>query len=133
DTLRLEAAMPLYGHELGETTDPLSAGLGWAVDLNKDFIGAEALRKVQGEGPRRKLVGLELEGRRIARQGVQVKQGDTVVGEVTSGTFGPTVQKSIAMAFVDANRTAIGTDLSVDLKGTLNPAKVVALPFYKRS
>src|SRR5205809_1885518 len=68
DTLRLEAGMPLYGHELSEALDPLSAGLGWAVDLNKDFIGVEALRKVQQDGPRRKLGGLELEGQRIGRQ-----------------------------------------------------------------
>src|SRR5436190_14700130 len=83
DTLRLEAGMPLYGHELGETIDPLSAGLSFAVDLKKDFIGAEALRKVS---PKRKLVGLELEGRRIARQGTPIKRGEEVVGEVTSGT-----------------------------------------------
>src|SRR4051794_32613694 len=133
DTLRLEAAMPLYGHELTETNDPLSAGLGWAVDLNKDFIGADALRKVASEGPKRKLVGLELEGRRIARQGMPVRAGDATVGEVTSGTFGPTLQKSIALAYVDADRSAVGTELTVNLKGTPNPAKVVPLPFYKRS
>jgi aminomethyltransferase len=133
DTLRLEAAMPLYGHELGETIDPLSAGLGWAVDLKKDFIGAEPLRKIAGHGPRRKLVGLEVEGRRIARQGTSVLKDGQVVGEVTSGTFGPTVQKSIAMAFVDATMTSEGTELAVDLKGTQNPAKVVKLPFYKRA
>ena len=132
DTLRLEAAMPLYGHELSETGDPISAGLGWAVDLSKDFIGATSLRSVQQAGPKRKLVGLELEGKRIARQGAAVKSGDATVGEVTSGTFGPTVQKSIAMAYVDANQAGEGTQLSVDLKGTLNPAKVVKLPFYKR-
>ena len=132
DTLRLEAGMPLYGHELSETIDPLSAGLGWAVDLKKDFIGAEALRKVAEAGPKRKLVGLELEGRRIARQGAPVMAGDQTVGEVTSGTFGPTVQKSIAMAYVDAAQAGEGTQLSVDLKGTANPARVVALPFYKK-
>jgi aminomethyltransferase len=75
---------------------------------------------------------LELEGKRIARQGMAVKNGDATIGEVTSGTFGPTVQKSIAMAYVDANDAAEGTQLAVDLKGTLNPAKVVKLPFYKR-
>jgi aminomethyltransferase len=133
DTLRLEAGMPLYGHELSETIDPLSAGLAWAVDLNKDFIGAEALRKVAAAGPKRKLVGLELEGRRIARQGMAMMSGEQAVGEVTSGTFGPTVQKSIAMAYVDAAHAGEGTQLSVDLKGTANPARVVPLPFYKRS
>jgi aminomethyltransferase len=133
DTLRLEAAMPLYGHELNEETDPLSAGLGWAVDLKKEFVGAAALRKVAESGPKRKLVGLELEGRRIARQGMPVVKDGQVIGDVTSGTFGPTVQKSIAMAFVDAAHCGEGTELSADLKGTLNPAKVVKLPFYKRS
>jgi aminomethyltransferase len=133
DTLRLEAAMPLYGHELGETIDPLSAGLGWAVDLKKDFIGAEPLRKIAAQGPKRKLVGLEVEGRRIARPGTSVLKDGQVVGEVTSGTFGPTVQKSIAMAFVDAAHASEGTGLAVDLKGTQNPAKIVKLPFYKRA
>jgi aminomethyltransferase len=133
DTLRLEAGMPLYGHELTEGIDPISAGLGWAVDLTKDFIGAEALRVIAERGPARKLVGLELEGRRIARQGMPVRNGEQVIGEITSGTFGPTVQKSIAMAYVDANFAGEGTTLTVDLKGTLNPAKVVKVPFYKRS
>jgi len=134
DTLRLEAGMPLYGHELTESIDPISAGLGWAVDLTKDFIGAEALRVIKEKGPARKLVGLELDGKRIARQGTPVNGSDgNVVGEVTSGTFGPTVKKSIAMAYVDSSFTAEGTLLAVDLKGTTNPAKVVKLPFYKRA
>jgi aminomethyltransferase len=133
DTLRLEAGMPLYGHELNETIDPISAGLGWAVDLKKDFVGGDALRKIAEEGPKRKLVGLELEGRRIARQGTPVVKFGNVIGEVSSGTFSPTVQKSIAMAFVDSAHAAEGTDLDVDLKGTPNPAKVVKLPFYKRA
>jgi len=133
DTLRLEAGMPLYGHELGEEIDPISAGLAWAVDLKKDFVGAEPLRKIAADGPKRKLVGLELEGRRIARQGTPVLKDGKPVGQVTSGTFGPTVQKSIAMAFVDAIHATEGTTLEVDLKGTMNPARVVKLPFYKRA
>jgi aminomethyltransferase len=133
DTLRMEAGMPLYGHELGETLDPLSAGLGWAVDLTKEFIGVEKLREIQKTGPKRKLVGLQLEGKRIARPGTPIVSGTTVVGEVTSGTFSPTLQTSIAMAFVDAAHTAEGTGLSADLKGTMNAAKVVKLPFYKRA
>jgi aminomethyltransferase len=133
DTLRLEAGMPLYGHELGESIDPLTAGLAWAVDLGgKDFIGAEALREKMGRGLARRLVGLELEGRRIARQGTPVTKGGKVVGEVTSGTFSPTLQKSIAMALVDSS-IAEGAELAADLKGTMNPAKVVKLPFYKRT
>lgn len=133
DTLRLEAGMPLYGHELGETIDPLSAGLGWAVDLSKDFVGAEALRAITKSGPKRKLVGLELEGRRIARQDTPIlNDKNEAVGVATSGTFGPTVQKSIAMALVDSAYTPEGTMLQADLKGTPIPAKVVKLPFYKR-
>jgi aminomethyltransferase len=133
DTLRLEAGMPLYGHELGETMDPLSAGLGFAVDLNKDFLGAARLRDVAAGGPKRKLVGLELEGKRIARQGTDVKSDDQIIGQVTSGTLSPTLGKSIAMAYIDVNFAGEGRQLSADLKGTLNPAKVVKLPFYKRS
>jgi len=132
DTLRLEAGMPLYGHELSESIDPLSAGLGWAVDLNKDFIGAEALRQIARDGPARRLVGLELEGRRIARQDTPIHTGDAVVGAVTSGTFSPTLQKSIAMAYVDAPHAAEGAALAADIKGALVGARVVKLPFYRR-
>jgi aminomethyltransferase len=132
DTLRLEAGMPLYGHELSENIDPLSAGLAWAVDLNKDFIGADALRAIDAAGPKRKLVGLQLEGKRIARQNTPILYDGKIVGEVTSGTLSPTLGISIAMAYVDANHAAVGTELQADLKGTLNPAKVVPLPFYKR-
>ncbi|HEY7119884.1 MAG TPA: glycine cleavage system aminomethyltransferase GcvT [Tepidisphaeraceae bacterium] len=132
DTLRLEAGMPLYGHELSESIDPLSAGLKWAVDLTKEFVGVERLREIAQAGPKRKLVGLELEGKRIARQGTPVTKDGQVVGEVTSGTLSPTLGKSIAMAYVDASHAAEGSQLSVDLKGTLNPAKTVKLPFYKR-
>jgi aminomethyltransferase len=133
DTLRLEAGMPLYGHELTETTDPLSAGLKWAVDLEKDFVGAAALRDIAAKGAARKLVGLELDGRRIARQGAPVVKDGKPIGEVTSGTLSPTLNKSIAMAYVDVAHAAEGTTLDIDLKGTTNPAKIVKLPFYKRS
>jgi aminomethyltransferase len=132
DTLRLEAGMPLYGHELTEQIDPISAGLGWAVDLTKDFVGAEALRKIQQQGPKRKLVGLEIEGKRIVRQGTPILADGKAVGEATSGVLGPTVQKSIAMAYVDAGHAMEGTALSADLKGSNIAAKVVKLPFYKR-
>lgn len=134
DTLRLEAGMPLYGHELGENIDALASGLNFAIDLTKEFIGASALRDIAAAGPKRKLVGLELDGKRIARQGTPVQAaGGAVIGEVTSGTLSPTLGKSIAMAYVDSAHTAEGTKLNVDLKGTLNPATIVKLPFYKRS
>lgn len=133
DTLRLEAAMALYGHELTESIDPISAGLAWAVDLNKDFIGAEPLRVIAEHGPARKLVGLELSGPRIARPASAVRSGPVFVGEVTSGTFSPTLQKSIALAYLDAGHAVLGAQVEVDLRGTLVAAKIVPLPFYKRS
>lgn len=133
DTLRMEAGMPLYGHELSEQIDPISAGLKWAVDLTKDFVGGAAIKAIAAAGPKKKLVGLELDGRRIARQGTPVMDGTAVVGEVTSGTFSPTLQKSIAMAYVNADKSGEGTALSADLKGTMNPCRVVKLPFYKRT
>ena len=133
DTLRLEAGMPLYGHELSESVDPLSAGCGWCVDLSKEFIGAAALRKIQADGPKRKITGLVLEGRRIARQGADVLTGDERVGEVTSGTLSPTLDKSIAMAYVDSAALAKQAALAVDIRGTKNGAVVVPLPFYKRA
>lgn len=132
DTLRLEAGMPLYGHELNEQIDPISARCKWCVDLDKDFIGAAALRKINADGPRRKLIGLVLEGRRIARQGASVLVGDQAVGEVTSGTLSPTLEKSIAMAYLEADRSSSDANLTVDLRGTRVGATVVPLPFYKR-
>lgn len=133
DTLRLEAGMPLYGHELTEAIDPISAGCRWCVDLEKEFVGVEALRKIDAEGPRRKITGLALEGKRIARQGAQVFAGDVEVGVVTSGTLSATLDKSIAMAFVDADRLASEAGLTVDIRGNRVGAAAVALPFYKRS
>jgi aminomethyltransferase len=133
DTLRLEAAMPLYGHELNEQIDSISAGCKWCVDLEKDFLGAEVLRKVDKDGPRRKITGLELDGRRIARQGSKIFAGGKEVGEVTSGTLSPTLGKSIAMGYVEAARSSPGEKLEVDLRGTRAGAVVVPLPFYKRS
>ncbi|RIK69233.1 MAG: glycine cleavage system aminomethyltransferase GcvT [Planctomycetota bacterium] len=132
DTLRLEAGMPLYGHELNESVDPLSAGCAWCVDLEKEFIGASVLRKIAAEGPRRKLTGLVLEGKRIARQGAKVFTGETEAGIVTSGTLSPTLEKSIAIAYIDSARLASGDKLSVEIKDQRIGAAVVPLPFYKR-
>jgi aminomethyltransferase len=131
DTLRLEAAMPLYGHEMTETIDPLSAGLGWAVKLEKDFIGRAALQSKTVTLTR---VGLVLEGKRAAREGSPVLSHDgQPLGQVTSGSYGPWVEKSIAMATVPLTHAALGTTLTVDIRGTLTPATVMALPFYKRA
>lgn len=132
DTLRLEAGMPLYGHELNENIDPISAGCKWCVHLDTDFIGAEVLRKIDKEGPRKKITGLILEGKRIARQGSKILAGDKEVGEVTSGTLSPTLEKSIAMAYIDSDRLAAGGPFTVDLRGSKVAAQVTPLPFYKR-
>jgi len=134
DTLRLEAAMPLYGHELREEIDPLQAGLGWAVKLDKgDFIGREALLRRQQDTGRPIRVGLELMGKRIAREGACVLAADRPVGVVTSGTFAPTLNRAIAMAYVDPFDSAVGTGLLADVRGKPEPARVVALPFYRRA
>ena len=133
DTLRLEAAMPLYGHELSEELDPFTAGLGFAVKLDKGaFLGREALAAAKARTDRPKRVGLELAGRRIAREGSAVYAGDRQVGHVTSGTFSPTLEKAIAMAYVTATAAAPGTPLEVDIRGKRAPATVTKLPFYRR-
>ncbi len=133
DTLRLEAGMPLYGHELSEATDPFTAGLAFGVRLDeKDFIGREALVAAKANPDRLRRVGLELASKRIAREGTLVFEGDCEIGRVTSGTFSPTLEKSIAMAYVPGSAAAVGTPLSVDIRGSREPAKVVKLPFYKR-
>jgi aminomethyltransferase len=141
DTLRTEAAMPLYGHELGEEINALSCGVDFAISMDKDqgdrgekFVGMDALSKTIAEGgPKQKLVGLEIEGKRSARQGMPIKSGGggAEVGMVTSGCPSPTLGKCIAMGFVDRARTEPGTALQVETgKGPLD-AKVVKLPFYK--
>lgn len=132
DTLRLEAGMPLYGHELSETVDPVSAGLDFALSKKKTFIGSEAIAAIRDGNPDRTRIGLRLEGRRIAREGTALLSGETVVGTVTSGTLSPTLAASIAMASVRTKHSNPGTELTVDLKGKSVPATVVQLPFYSR-
>ncbi len=134
DSLRLEAGMPLYGHELGEGVDPISAGCKWCVHLKAeaDFLGKAALLKINEAGPERKITGLVLEGKRIARPGAKVLAGNAEVGDVTSGTLSPTLGKPIAMAYVDAVRLEAGDGLTVDVRGTRIACTVVPLPFYKR-
>ena len=133
DTLRLEAAMPLYGHEIDENTNPLEAGLGWAVKLDKgEFIGRDALVKEKNTPSGRVRVGLELPGKRIPRELYPVTKNGAALGKVTSGTFSPTFNKPIAMAYVPASLSAVGTELDIDIRGKFEPCKVVPLPFYKR-
>jgi glycine cleavage system T protein (aminomethyltransferase) len=133
DTLRLEAALPLYGHELDDATTPLTAGLARFVKLDgDDFIGRATLRREQVEGSRRRLVGLEMLGAGIARQDYPVLAGTTRVGRVTSGTRAPTLGKAIGLAYVEASHAAIGTVLGVEVRGRSVDAALVPTPFYRR-
>jgi aminomethyltransferase len=133
DTLRLEAAMPLYGHELSESINPFQAGLGFAVNLDgREFVGRDALKKIATDKAQPARVGLQLDGKRVPREGYPVLQGEEKVGEVTSGTFSPTFERPIAMAYVRPSAQAVGTRLAVDIRGTQHPAVVVPLPFYER-
>ncbi|MBZ6083717.1 glycine cleavage system aminomethyltransferase GcvT [Streptomyces olivaceus] len=138
DTLRLEAGMPLYGHELSTALTPFDAGLGRVVKFEKegDFVGRAALAEAASQAeqsPPRVLVGLVAEGRRVPRAGYQVVSGGAVVGEVTSGAPSPTLGRPIAMAYIDPAHAAPGTaGVGVDIRGSHEPYEVVALPFYKR-
>jgi len=133
DTLRLEAAMPLYGHELSESINPYQAGLDFAVNLkDRDFAGRAALERSKNDPSRPKRIGLAMTGRRVPREHFGVFAGDEQVGEVTSGTFSPTLNKPIAMAYVQPHYAAPGTKLAIDIRGSREPCEVVPLPFYKR-
>jgi aminomethyltransferase len=136
DTLRLESAMPLYGHELTEAISPFQAGLNFAVDLEeRTFPGRDALVALKAEGmqntPRR--VGLLLSGRRVPREHCNVFVGERQVGQVTSGTFSPTLQQPIAIAFVEPASAERGTQVEIDIRGKRETATIVKLPFYKRA
>ncbi len=132
DTLRLEAAMPLYGHELSESITPWQAGLAMAVNLEgRSFPGHDALAKLQHE-PTRIRVGIELDGKRVPREHFAVLRDGHPVGETTSGTFSPTLGKSIAMAYVDAACAAARTEVAIDIRGRAESGRVVPLPFYRR-
>ena len=135
DTLRLEAGMPLYGNELGRESTPFEAGLGRVVKLEKegDFVGRAALERAQVEGPRKKLVGLVVRGRGIARHGYHVYAGERATGVVTSGTLSPTLGEPIAMAYVAPSDAEPGTILAVGIRDQRVPAEVVVLPFYRRA
>lgn len=135
DTLRLEAAMALYGHEIDEATTPFEAGLAWVVKLDKgDFLGRDALAAQRERGVGKKLVGFTVEGRGIARQGHGVlSEGGESVGAVTSGTWSPTFEKALGLAYVPPELAAPGTPVTVDVRGKGLPAVVVETPFYRRS
>jgi len=133
DTLRLEAAMSLYGQDIDETTTPLEAGLNWLVHLDRkgDFLGRSVLEKQKAEGVERRLVGLEMTGKHIARHGYPVWGAGKVVGEITSGTLAPTLGKAIALAYVPKSLSKVGQTVEVEIRGKTYPAVVVKKPFYR--
>jgi len=131
DTLRFEACLPLYGHELEKDITPLEAGLNFTVKLDKtDFIGKKALAKQKEEGLKRKIVGLKMLEKGVPRHGYEVYAGEQAVGTVTSGSFAPTLDSYLALALVDAGYTGLGTELEIDIRGRKKAARVVKTPFY---
>ena len=135
DTLRLEAAMPLYGQDIDDTTTPLEAGLGWLVHLESkgDFIGRSVLEQQKQMGVTRRLVGLKMQGRNIARHGYRVFYDGQPIGAVTSGTQSPTLGQAIALAYVPTPLAKPNQTLEIEIRGKLYPATVVKKPFYRRA
>jgi len=126
--------MRLFGNDIDESTSVLEAGMGWIVGWNKnDAIGLDRLKEQKAEGTTRKLVGFEMIDRGIARHGYPVVQGDRPVGVVTSGTQTPFLKKAIGMAYVPADLAAPDTEILIDIRGRASTARVVPMPFYKRS
>jgi aminomethyltransferase len=133
DTLRLEAAMPLYGHELTDEITPLEAGLEWAIDFTKkEFPGSAVLKKQQETGILKKRIGFEMTGRGIPRQGFEIQKNGKTIGIVTSGSFIPTTGKNIGMAYVTAAEAKTGNTIEVLVRGKPVEAVLVSLPFYTR-
>lgn len=132
DTLRLEMGFCLYGNDIDETTSPIEAGLGWITKFNKDFINAEALKEQKEKGPTRKLIGFELDQRGIPRQGYNIiDENGKIIGNVTSGTMSPSLDKGIGMGYVPAELAAAGNKINIEIRKKQVPATVVKMPFYK--
>ena len=133
DTLRFEACLPLYGHELSPAISPLEAGLGRFVNLEKgEFTGREALAEQKRQGVKRKICGFALVDRGVARAEYPVLADGRQVGVVTSGTFAPTLEKNLGLALVEAQYAAVGQPLAIEIRGKNVAAEVIARPFYKR-
>ena len=133
NTLRLEAGMCLYGHEIDDTTTPWEAGLGWICKMEKaPFLGSDVLAQQKKDGLARKLIGFEMLDKRIGRDGYPVLINGQEAGRVTSGGPAPFLKKNIGMAYVPPKSTAVGTDVSIGIRGQSEAARIVALPFYKR-
>jgi aminomethyltransferase len=129
DTLRLEVCYPLHGNDITPETDPISAGLGWTCALDKDFTGADVLRRIKADGPERKLVAFVMEDKAIPRQGMSISEP---AGDVTSGSHSPMLDVGIGMGYVPAESSAPGTELSIDVRGRPKRARVVPKPIYRR-
>ena len=132
DTLRLEGGMMLNGQDMNESVSPLEVPYSWIVDAHKEFVGKAALMARKNSGIGNKLVGIEMTGRGIARHGYKVFHNQLEIGIVTSGTFSPTLNKAIGLAFVDMACSATETQITVAIRDTMAEAKIVKLPFYKR-
>ena len=128
DTLRLEVCFHLYGNDLSEERDPISAGLGWCCQERTGFIGAAVIAAVRAEGPKERLVPFVIDGPGIARQGNPVADG----GVVTSGTYSPCLERGIGMAYVSASRAEPGTPIEIDVRGTVRPAVIERKPLYRK-
>lgn len=135
DTLRFEAALPLYGQELSKDITPIEAGLGFAVKTNKDadFIGKDVLKKQKEEGTARKLAGIEMMDKGIPRHGYKVFANGEEIGFITTGTQSPTLKKNIGLALIKSEFTEVNTEVEIEIRGKRLKAKVVATPFYKRA
>lgn len=132
DTLRLEMGFCLYGNDIDDTTSPIEAGLGWITKFTKDFVNSEALKEQKETGPQRKLVGFELNERGIPRQGYEiVDDSGKVIGNVTSGTMSPSLEKGIGMGYVPIEYTTPGSKINIQIRKKALPATVVKMPFYK--
>lgn len=133
DTLRLEVKFCLYGNDIDQTTNPIEAGLGWITKVDKgEFIGKAAIAQMKANGPKRKLVGFELPGKNIARHSYAILKDGNNIGHVTSGTFSPSLQKAIGMGYVATEHSAIASEIMIDIRGRMAPARIVKTPFYQR-
>jgi aminomethyltransferase len=128
DSLRLEVCYPLHGNDIGPDTDAISAGLGWVCALDKEFTGAEELRRIKEAGPEERLAAFVMEERAVPRQGMPILEG----GEVTSGTHSPMLDQGIGMGYVPAELAQPGTELTIDVRGRHRKARTVKKPIYRR-
>jgi aminomethyltransferase len=131
DALRVEAGLPLYGHELGDDLSPIAAGLGWVIGKTKSFVGSEEINRARAEGTPKKLQGIRLDSKRLMSPGMKVSVDGREVGEVTSGVYSPLLDAGIAFAFLEKD-VPLGTPCTVDIRGKAEPGTVVSKRFYKR-